>query len=127
MLCPRHMADFQYSDLPDIDLTQVERTLRVNLVGPILAVKYASRPMLEAGSGAIICTASIASIRADVTPVEYSASKVRAERRRKKKRKKKKERLKEGWRHQIGFRVTEWGDNTFSPFCFLLFFFFFFF
>ena len=48
-----------------MDLTAINRTIRVNLVGPMLAVKYASAPMLEAGEGAIICTASIASIRAD--------------------------------------------------------------
>ena len=31
--------------------------------------------MMEAGSGSFICTASIAAIRADMAPLEYSASK----------------------------------------------------
>ena len=50
--------------------------LRVNTLGPFFAIKYASAAMESAGDGgAIVCTASIAAIRADVTPIEYAASK----------------------------------------------------
>ena len=37
--------------------------LRVNLIGPFLAIKHASAVMREKGKGSIICTASVAGIR----------------------------------------------------------------
>jgi len=52
------------------------RTLRVNTLGPFFAIKHAS-PVISQNEdgGAIVCTASIAAIRADITPLEYAASK----------------------------------------------------
>ncbi len=50
--------------------------LRVNLIGPFLAIKYASQAMLESGTaGSIICTASVAGLRAGAGGAAYSASK----------------------------------------------------
>ncbi|WP_293676528.1 SDR family NAD(P)-dependent oxidoreductase [uncultured Phenylobacterium sp.] len=49
--------------------------LRVNLIGPFLAVKHASAAMIPQGKGSIICTASIAGIRSADGAVAYSASK----------------------------------------------------
>lgn len=49
--------------------------LRVNLIGPFLAVKYASEAMIPRGKGAIICTASVAGIRSGAGGPAYSASK----------------------------------------------------
>ena len=49
--------------------------LRVNLIGPFLAIKHAAPKMVEQGSGAIVCTASVAGIRAGAGPGCYSASK----------------------------------------------------
>ncbi|MBL8554731.1 MAG: SDR family oxidoreductase [Phenylobacterium sp.] len=49
--------------------------LRVNLIGPFLAVKYASKAMIPAGKGSIICTASVAGIRSGAGGPAYSASK----------------------------------------------------
>ncbi|MGL3823461.1 SDR family NAD(P)-dependent oxidoreductase [Sphingopyxis sp. R3-92] len=49
--------------------------LRVNLVGPFLAVKHGAAAMRERGGGAIICTASVAGLRAGAGPAAYSASK----------------------------------------------------
>lgn len=49
--------------------------LRVNLIGPFLAIKHASRPMIAKGKGSIICTASVAGIRSGAGPIPYSASK----------------------------------------------------
>lgn len=49
--------------------------LRVNLIGPFLAVKHAAPIMQAQGGGAIIATASVAGIRANAGPVAYSASK----------------------------------------------------
>lgn len=49
--------------------------LRVNLIGPYLAIKHAAPVMQAAGGGSIIATASVAGIRANAGPVAYSASK----------------------------------------------------
>ena len=49
--------------------------LRVNLIGPFLAIKHASKAMLPSGKGSIICTASVAGIRSGAGPTPYSASK----------------------------------------------------
>ncbi len=49
--------------------------LRVNLIGPFLAIKHASRHMVARGSGSIICTASVAGINANAGSHHYSASK----------------------------------------------------
>ncbi|HUO12440.1 MAG TPA: SDR family NAD(P)-dependent oxidoreductase [Caulobacteraceae bacterium] len=49
--------------------------LRVNLIGPFLAIKHASAVMKEKGKGSIICTASVAGIRSGAGGVPYSASK----------------------------------------------------
>jgi NAD(P)-dependent dehydrogenase (short-subunit alcohol dehydrogenase family) len=49
--------------------------LRINLVGPYLAIKHASKSMREAGKGSIICTASVAGLRSGAGGPAYSASK----------------------------------------------------
>ena len=41
-----------------------QEILRVNLIGPFLAIKHAAPVMKERGGGSIICTASVAGIRA---------------------------------------------------------------
>jgi NAD(P)-dependent dehydrogenase (short-subunit alcohol dehydrogenase family) len=52
-----------------------EQILRVNLIGPFLAIKHAGPVMKERGGGSIICTASVAGIRAGAGGPAYSASK----------------------------------------------------
>ena len=49
--------------------------LRVNLIGPFLAIKHTAPVMKERGGGSIICTASVAGIRAGAGGPAYSASK----------------------------------------------------
>ena len=49
--------------------------LRINLIGPFLAVKHASAAMIPNGKGSIICTASVAGIRSGAGGPAYSASK----------------------------------------------------
>jgi NAD(P)-dependent dehydrogenase (short-subunit alcohol dehydrogenase family) len=49
--------------------------LRINLVGPFLAIKHASPIMKAAGKGSIICTASVAGLRSGAGGLPYSASK----------------------------------------------------
>ena len=52
-----------------------QEILRVNLIGPFLAVKHGAPAMKERGAGSIICTASVAGIRAGAGGPAYSASK----------------------------------------------------
>jgi NAD(P)-dependent dehydrogenase (short-subunit alcohol dehydrogenase family) len=49
--------------------------LRVNLIGPALAIKYAGPVLKERGGGSIICTASVAGLRSGAGSAAYSASK----------------------------------------------------
>lgn len=49
--------------------------LRVNLLGPFLAIKHASPVMVAQGKGSIVCTASVAALRANAGGAPYSASK----------------------------------------------------
>ena len=50
-------------------------TLRVNVIGPFLAVKYAAPEIEKRGGGAILATASVAGMRSGAGPAHYSASK----------------------------------------------------
>ena len=52
-----------------------ERILRTNLIGPFLAIKHAAPVIRERGRGSIICTASVAGIRAGAGGPAYYASK----------------------------------------------------
>jgi NAD(P)-dependent dehydrogenase (short-subunit alcohol dehydrogenase family) len=52
-----------------------QEILRVNLIGPWLAVKHAAPAMKARGGGSIICTASVAGLRAGAGGPAYSASK----------------------------------------------------
>lgn len=52
-----------------------QETLRINLIGPFLAIKHGAPLMIAQGKGAIICTASVAGLRANAAGSPYSASK----------------------------------------------------
>lgn len=52
-----------------------QEILRVNLIGPFLAIRHAAPLMKERGGGSIICTASVAGLRAGAGGPAYSASK----------------------------------------------------
>ena len=49
--------------------------LRVNLIGPALAIRYAAPVLKERGGGSIVCTASVAGLRSGAGSGAYSASK----------------------------------------------------
>ena len=59
-------------DQTEEDWTEI---LRINLIGPFLAIKYAGKHMAEVGKGSIICTASVAGLRSGAGGAAYSASK----------------------------------------------------
>lgn len=50
-------------------------TLRINLIGPFLAIKHAAPRIAHHGGGALLCTASVAGLRSGAGPAHYSASK----------------------------------------------------
>jgi NAD(P)-dependent dehydrogenase (short-subunit alcohol dehydrogenase family) len=52
-----------------------QEILRVNLIGPFLAIKHAAPVMKKQGGGSIVCTASVAGLRANAGGHPYSASK----------------------------------------------------
>ncbi len=52
-----------------------QEILRVNLIGPFLAIRHAAPSMIKQGKGSIICTASVAGLRANAGGNPYSASK----------------------------------------------------
>lgn len=56
-----------------VDLWQ--EVLRINLIGPFLAIKYAAPVMVAAGRGSIVCTASVAGLKANASGAPYAASK----------------------------------------------------
>ncbi|WP_291842005.1 SDR family NAD(P)-dependent oxidoreductase [Maricaulis sp.] len=64
--------------LPDFFDTTAEtwaEVLRVNLIGPFLAIRHGAPAIIKSGGGSIICTASVAGLRYGAGPVAYSASK----------------------------------------------------
>jgi NAD(P)-dependent dehydrogenase (short-subunit alcohol dehydrogenase family) len=64
-----------YTTIEETTTELFERILRVNLIGPFLAIKHASPVMVKQGKGSIICTASVAGLRASAGGIPYSASK----------------------------------------------------
>ncbi len=54
---------------------QWQEVLRVNLIGPFLAVKYAMPVMVKQKSGAIVLTASVAGLKSGASGHPYAASK----------------------------------------------------
>ncbi len=59
----------------DTDTALFADVLRVNLIGPFLAIKHAAPKIAERGGGAIVLTASVAGIRSGAGSPAYSASK----------------------------------------------------
>jgi len=52
-----------------------QEILRINLIGPFLAVKYSIPHMTKQGHGAIVCTASVAGLKSGASGHPYAASK----------------------------------------------------
>lgn len=61
--------------LSELTVEDWQRTLGINTVGTFLAIKHAVPHLTAQGSGAILCTASVAGLRANAGGVDYSASK----------------------------------------------------
>lgn len=65
-----------FAGIFDQSVSDWEEILRVNLIGPFLAIKHAGKAMAEQGDGgSIICTASVAGLRSGAGGPAYTASK----------------------------------------------------
>jgi NAD(P)-dependent dehydrogenase (short-subunit alcohol dehydrogenase family) len=63
------------SPLVELSGEEFRRVLEVNLLGVFYCIKHAALVMLDRGGGSIVCTASVAGLRAGAGPAPYSASK----------------------------------------------------
>jgi NAD(P)-dependent dehydrogenase (short-subunit alcohol dehydrogenase family) len=61
--------------LADQTVEHWQEILRINLIGPFLAVKHSIPHMTRQGFGSIICTASVAGLKAGASGHPYAASK----------------------------------------------------
>jgi NAD(P)-dependent dehydrogenase (short-subunit alcohol dehydrogenase family) len=61
--------------LQDQTVEQWQEVLRINLIGPFLAVKHAMPHMIAQKSGAIVLTASVAGLKSGASGHPYAASK----------------------------------------------------
>src|SRR3979490_351826 len=52
-----------------------QEILRINLIGPFLAIKYAMPHMIKQKYGSIVCTASVAGLKSGASGHPYAASK----------------------------------------------------
>ncbi len=59
----------------DLERDDFRNVFEVNLLGVFSCIKYAARHMVEHGGGSIVCTASVAGLRASAGPAHYGASK----------------------------------------------------
>jgi NAD(P)-dependent dehydrogenase (short-subunit alcohol dehydrogenase family) len=61
--------------LPEQTVEQWQEILRINLIGPFLAIKHSMPHMIRQKSGAIVCTASVAGLKSGASGHPYAASK----------------------------------------------------
>src|ERR1700749_3833252 len=61
--------------IPDQTVEHWQEILRINLIGPFLAIKYATPHMIKQGHGAILCTASVAGLKSGASGHPYASSK----------------------------------------------------
>src|SRR5437016_3898076 len=61
--------------IPEQTVEHWQEILRINLIGPFLAIKHAMPHMVRQKSGAIVCTASVAGLKSGASGHPYAASK----------------------------------------------------
>jgi NAD(P)-dependent dehydrogenase (short-subunit alcohol dehydrogenase family) len=60
--------------LAEQTVEQWQEVLRINLIGPFLAIKHSMPHMIKQKSGSIVCTASVAGLKAGASGHPYAAS-----------------------------------------------------
>ena len=62
--------------MQNLNIANFDKVMNVNIRGMVLAVKHASRVMIDTKTrGSIICTGSMSSVTCTITPIEYTISK----------------------------------------------------
>ena len=61
--------------LLEIEVANFQEILRINLIGPFLAIKHSIPHLIKQKSGAIVCTASVAGLKSGASGHPYAASK----------------------------------------------------
>jgi NAD(P)-dependent dehydrogenase (short-subunit alcohol dehydrogenase family) len=61
--------------LPEQTVEQWQEILRINLIGPFLAIKHSMPHMIKQKYGSIVCTASVAGLKSGASGHPYAASK----------------------------------------------------
>jgi NAD(P)-dependent dehydrogenase (short-subunit alcohol dehydrogenase family) len=61
--------------LPEQTVEQWQEILRINLIGPFLAIKHSMPHMIRQKSGSIVCTASVAGLKSGASGHPYASSK----------------------------------------------------
>src|ERR1700712_2904675 len=61
--------------IPDQTVEHWQEVLRINLIGPFLAIKHSTPHMIAQKSGSIVCTASVAGLKSGASGHPYGASK----------------------------------------------------
>ncbi|XP_077218535.1 NAD(P)-binding Rossmann-fold superfamily protein isoform X2 [Tasmannia lanceolata] len=59
----------------DLDMTDFDRVMNVNVRGVVAGIKHAARVMVPRRAGSILCTASITGILGGLSPLPYATSK----------------------------------------------------
>jgi NAD(P)-dependent dehydrogenase (short-subunit alcohol dehydrogenase family) len=61
--------------IPEQTVEHWQEILRINLIGPFLAIKHSMPHMIKQKSGSIVCTASVAGLKSGASGHPYGASK----------------------------------------------------
>lgn len=61
--------------ITSLDLDEFDRVMKINVRGMLAGIKHAARVMIPAGSGSILCTASISGLLGGLGPHPYTVSK----------------------------------------------------
>uniref|UniRef100_A0A1D1YS04 Sex determination protein tasselseed-2 n=1 Tax=Anthurium amnicola TaxID=1678845 RepID=A0A1D1YS04_9ARAE len=61
--------------IAELDLEEFDRVMGVNVRGAVAGIKHAARVMCPAGSGSILCTASVSGVMGGMGPHPYTISK----------------------------------------------------
>lgn len=64
-----------FFSIADLDLSEFDRTMNVNVRGVVAGIKHAAKVMMPRHTGCILCTASITGIMGGLSPHPYSISK----------------------------------------------------
>ncbi|KFK33598.1 hypothetical protein AALP_AA5G034700 [Arabis alpina] len=69
------MAPLTPASISELDMTEFERLMRINVFSIVSGVKHAAKVMIPAGSGCILCTSSVAGVLGGLAPHSYTISK----------------------------------------------------